>query len=97
MVFSDLFFLFVFMPLCCLLYLIGNQVDNKRGGYAFRNSILIAFSLIFYAWGEPSYVFLMLFSVLVNYLFGLKIDASQGKKRKLFLVGGVGSNILILF
>ena len=97
MVFSDLFFLFVFIPLCVFLYLIGNQIDNKRGGYTFRNFILIIFSLVFYAWGEPVYVFLMLFSVLVNYLFGLKIDASQDKKRKLFLWGGVGSNLLILF
>ena len=97
MVFSDLFFLFVFIPLCVLMYLIGNQIDNTRGGYACRNYILIIFSLIFYAWGEPVYVFLMLFSVLVNYLFGLKIDAAQGIKRKLFLWGGVGSNLLILF
>lgn len=97
MVFSDLFFLFVFVPLCVLMYLIGNQIDNTRGGYACRNFILIIFSLIFYAWGEPVYVFLMLFSVLANYLFGLKIDAAQGKKRKLFLWGGVGSNLLILF
>lgn len=97
MVFSDLFFLFVFIPLCVLMYLIGNQIDNTRGGYACRNFILIIFSLIFYAWGEPVYVFLMLFSVLANYLFGLKIDAAQGKKRKLFLWGGVGSNLLILF
>ena len=97
MVFSDLFFLFVFIPLCVLMYLIGNQIDNTRGGYACRNFILIIFSLIFYAWGEPVYVFLMLFSVLANYLFGLKIDAGQGKKRKLFLWGGVGSNLLILF
>ena len=97
MVFSDLFFLFVFIPLCVLTYLIGNQIDNTRGGYACRNFILIIFSLIFYAWGEPVYVFLMLFSVLANYLFGLKIDAAQGKKRKLFLWGGVGSNLLILF
>ena len=79
MVFSDLFFLFVFIPLCVLMYLIGNQIDNTRGGYACRNFILIIFSLIFYAWGEPVYVFLMLFSVLANYLFGLKIDAAQGK------------------
>ena len=97
MVFSDLFFLFVFIPLCVLMYLIGNQIDNTRGGYACRNFILIIFSLIFYAWGEPVYVFLMLFSVLANYLFGLKIDAAQGEKRKLFLWGGVGSNLLILF
>lgn len=97
MVFSNLFFLFVFIPLCVLMYLIGNQIDNTRGGYACRNFILIIFSLIFYAWGEPVYVFLMLFSVLANYLFGLKIDAAQGKKRKLFLWGGVGSNLLILF
>ena len=97
MVFSDLFFLFVFIPLCILLYLIGNQIDNKRGGYTYKNFVLIIFSLIFYAWGEPVYVFLMLFSVLVNYLFGLKIDASQGSRRKFFLGCGVGSNLLILF
>ena len=89
MVFSDIFFLYFFLPLFLILYF--------AAGKKFNNIVLIIFSLIFYAWGEPVYVFLMLFSVLANYLFGLKIDAAQGKKRKLFLWGGVGSNLLILF
>lgn len=96
MVFSDLFFLFVFIPLFILTYLAGALLDRKYEKYTFRNSALILFSLIFYAWGEPAYVFLMLFSVVVNYVFGLHIDKNEDKKRKMFLILGVGFNLLLL-
>ena len=74
MVFSDLFFLFVFLPAFMLCYLLATWVDRTllsseglRSNKA-KNWILVCFSLIFYAWGETVYVFLMLFCVLVNYL-----------------------------
>ena len=76
MVFSDLFFLFVFIPSFAILYLIGTLIDRKwlKGNplqnCRVRNWVLIFFSLIFYSWGEPVYVFLMLFSVFLNYLAG---------------------------
>ena len=73
MVFSDLFFLFVFLPAFALCYLaaawIDRQIPMEEAGehsHLFQNSVLVVFSLIFYAWGEPVYVFLMLFCVLVT-------------------------------
>lgn len=60
-----------------------------------RNAVLVVFSLIFYAWGEPVYVFLMLGSVVVNYLCGRLIDAASAR-RGWALALGVAANILIL-
>ena len=78
MVFSDLFFLFVFLPLFVICYLAAYYIDKKKsldgaGSMAFKNAVLVAFSLIFYAWGEPIYVFLMLICVIINYFAELKI------------------------
>lgn len=66
MLFSSLTFLFGFFPLLLIIYFIF----KKR---TIRNLILLVFSLIFYAWGEPKYIFLMLFTIFVVYLFGLLI------------------------
>ena len=100
MVFSDLFFIFVFLPAFLLCYMIAYFVDKKMFAYGnhpanLRNVILVLFSLIFYAWGEPIYVFLMLFSVFVNYFSGLAIG-HQEKRRKAALVVGLACNILLL-
>ncbi|MBR4921404.1 MAG: MBOAT family protein [Prevotella sp.] len=101
MVFSDLFFLFVFLPTFLLSYLAAMWVDRQwlstteRKSNQAKNLILVCFSLIFYAWGEPVYVFLMLFCVLVNYLAGLIIDRSD-RHRKMALVMGLVANIAIL-
>lgn len=101
MVFSDLFFLFVFLPTFLLCYLLGVWVDRQclptesaKCNRA-KNWVLVCFSLIFYAWGEPVYVFLMLFCVFVNYLVGLGIAQSE-RYRKLVLVVGLIANICIL-
>ncbi|MCM1054984.1 MAG: MBOAT family protein [Bacteroides sp.] len=67
MVFSDLFFLYAFLPACLLLYFCVRNIHWK-------NSVLILFSLIFYAWGEPFWIILLLGSVIVNYFCGLLID-----------------------
>ena len=99
MVFSDLFFLFTFLPAFALCYLLGALADSKLlsgHGQTAKNLVLIVFSLVFYAWGEPVYVLLMLFSVLLNYLFGLLIDRCDGLRRRWALVGGVACNLLIL-
>lgn len=66
MVFADLFFLFFFLPLCLLCYY---HADRLRT----RNIILIVFSLIFYAWGEPTWVILLVFSAFFNWFMGLQI------------------------
>lgn len=71
MVFSDLFFLYAFLPLCMLLYFISKNIHWK-------NAVLIVFSLIFYAWGEPLWIFLMLGSVCANYFCGLLIEKYKG-------------------
>ena len=97
MVFSDLFFLFVFLPAFALSYLLSTWLDRRlSAGRISQNSVLVIFSLIFYAWGEPVYVFLMLFCVLVNYLAGLGIDHLSGGARRWALIGGLTGNILIL-
>ena len=102
MVFSDLFFLFVFLPAFALCYLAAAWLDRQLSlgrdtrQHTAQNSVLVVFSLIFYAWGEPVYVFLMLFCVLVNYLAGLAIDSMQGGARRWALAAGLTGNILIL-
>ncbi len=101
MVFSDLFFLFVFIPAFILCYLLGTWIDrglsrSQASSFVARNSTLVLFSLIFYAWGEPVYVFLMLGSVLINYLAGLGIDHYYGPRRRWALVAGLACNIGIL-
>ena len=101
MVFSDLFFIYVFIPAFALCYLLGGLIDKHILGdagsksLAARNTMLVVFSLIFYAWGEPTYVFLMLGSVLVNYLCGMAIHRSTAR-RKGALAVGVGLNLIIL-
>ena len=101
MVFSDLFFIFVFLPVFLLCYMSAWLIDKKWLGTeeqpatGARNAVLVAFSLIFYAWGEPVYVFLMLGSVVVNYLAGRIID-SQENHRKAALAAGIAVNLLIL-
>ena len=101
MVFSDLFFLFVFLPAFLLSYLVATWVDRCfrpaeliKSNRA-KNLVLVCFSLIFYAWGEPVYVFLMLFCVLMNWLAGLCIARSE-HRRKTALVLGLAANIAIL-
>ena len=101
MVFSDLFFLFVFLPSFFVCYMLAAWVDKMLGrgkadgSNAAKNLVLVAFSLVFYAWGEPVYVFLMLASVLLNYVFGLLI-VRGGRRSKASLAFGVACNIAIL-
>lgn len=87
MVFANLFFLYVFLPLFALSYLRFN-----------KNITLCIFSLIFYAFGEPVYVLLLIFSVFVNYNIGLQIDKClRTKNKKKFLIIGLIFNILLIF
>ena len=73
MVFSDSVFICVFLP----IVLAGYYICPKR----LRNSFLLLVSLVFYAWGEPKYVFLMMFSIAINYAFGLLLDRSRKNVR----------------
>tara|TARA_R110000737_G_scaffold68915_1_gene97225 strand:+ start:3078 stop:4463 length:1386 start_codon:yes stop_codon:yes gene_type:complete len=62
-----------------------------------KNSFLLLASLFFYAWGEVYYVFLMLFSIVINYSFGLMIDhIDHQKRKKIVLLFAVAANLAIL-
>lgn len=109
MVFSDLLFIFVFLPFFILTYCGGAWLDKRlnrrreeegerrRRPMMWRNLSLVLFSLVFYSWGEPVYVFLMLVSVVINYICGLSI-AATGRRglRKGWLVLGVALDLAIL-
>lgn len=71
MVFSNLIFLYLFLPANLLLYYL-------RKNTAYRNFILILFSLFFYAWGEPVWVFVLMFSVGIDYCNGRIIEENRG-------------------
>ena len=90
MLFSSSVFLFVFLPAVLLGYYL-------LPGQKARNLLLLAASLLFYAWGEPVYVFLMLFSIGANYLLGLWIHARRGAKGPLVLAVALNLGILFFF
>ena len=98
MVFSDLFFIFTFLPTFILCYLLASGIDRWTGNNSniAKNIVLVVFSLIFYAWGEPVYVFLMIGSVIINYFVGRLIDKGEGTGRKTALTIGLILNIAIL-
>ncbi len=79
MLFSSIPFLYYFLPCVILLYLIAPKI--------LKNTVLLLASLVFYAWGEPKYVVLMVVTVLLGYVFGLLIERFRGKwLSKLFLI-----------
>ena len=88
MVFSSSIFLFAFLPIVILFYFV---VPNK-----YRNIVLLLASLVFYAWGEPKYILLMLVSIVVNYILAISIEEADKWKRILF-VSSVSFNLTILF
>lgn len=75
MVFSSLTFLCVFLPVILIL-------DRVLPGVRTRNVLLLIASLIFYAYGEPVCVFLMICSCLLNYVWAVMIGKCQGKGRR---------------
>ncbi|MGP0584937.1 MBOAT family O-acyltransferase [Paenibacillus timonensis] len=81
MVFSSLMFLFQFLPITLLVYYLSPP--------KLRNAVLLAASLVFYAWGEPLYVFIMMFSTLVNYAGGLMIEKYRERR-------GIAQGVLLV-
>ncbi len=69
--FANLLFLYIFFPLCLVCYFLTKKT-------AYRNGVLIVFSLIFYAWGEPVKLILLLLATVVNFLLARSIDANRG-------------------
>ena len=93
MAFNELRFVFIFFPLALLLHkLIPGMVG--------KNLVLLALSLLFFAWGSPEYVFLMILVILFNYFTGLQMAAQKENEKeaaaKATLVSGVVVNLLLL-
>jgi len=88
MIFSSLLFLFRFIPVFFLIYYI---VPDK-----FKNFVLFAGSIIFYAWGEPSFLILIFVSIIVNYLAGILISRTGGKVRTAVFVLSIIYNLAAL-
>lgn len=80
MLFNSLTFIFLFFPIVVLLYFCTKNIKIK-------NALLLVASLIFYSWGEPQYIILMLLTVLVAYIFGILIHKNaNNKKSKIYLI-----------
>ena len=89
MLFSGIPFLFYFLPVVLIIYFLAPRF--------LKNAVLLAASLIFYGWGEPKYVFLMIASILLGYFLGMAIHmANTIKMKKLWLSLSVISSIALL-
>lgn len=84
MVFSSAVFLFAFLPVTLLLYFIPLFGKDEKKEIGKKNLVLCLVSLVFYAWGEPVHIFLMILSIVFNYLVGMDIEnkKQQGKNAK---------------
>lgn len=90
MIFSSITFLFYFLPISLLIYY-SSPLKAK-------NLILLFFSLIFYVWGEPKYIYLMLLSSVLDYIIARVIDKYRGKiQSKIALCCSVTINLSLLF
>jgi len=93
LVFSNLIFLFIFLPLNLLLYYFAPNITLK-------NIVLLLFSLLFYAWGEPVWVFVLILTAFLDYLAARLIEKNIGTPRaKIYLAAVVALNLssLVLF
>jgi alginate O-acetyltransferase complex protein AlgI len=79
LLFSSVEFLYYFFPAVLLLYFAAGYAERRRG-IALRNYVLLIASVIFYAWGEPMYLLLMLFQAISGWAFGLLIERFRGAK-----------------
>jgi alginate O-acetyltransferase complex protein AlgI len=93
MVFSSLLFLYFFLPASIILYFLAP-------GMRMKNLVLLIFSLIFYAWGEPVWIILLLISSVVDFFLGTFIDKYRGRKASSWLLGAsvlVNLSLLMTF
>ena len=89
MLFSSIPFLYYFLPCVLILYFVVPK--------CLKNTVLLLSSLVFYAWGEPKYVLLMVVSITLGYVFGLLIEVWRGTKlSKLFLILSIVTSIGLL-
>ena len=94
MVFSSSVFMLLFLPAVLLIYYVFLKKSRKA-----QNIFLFFASLFFYAWGEPAMVFVMLASIVWNWLIGLAVTKNEDdpKKKKAMLIFGIFLNIALLF
>lgn len=94
MVFSSTIFLFGFLPIAFFFYFIVFRKSRK-----WQNIFLLIISLFFYAWGEPLFVLLLIFSVILSWFCALMIDKYRESKKtaKAWLIVGIVINVSILF
>lgn len=88
MLFSSMTFIFLFLPIISVLYWLS--------GREYKNYILLFASILFYAWGEPKYLMIMLMTIIINYVGALLIDKYK-KYKKLILIGTILSDLSFLF
>lgn len=92
MIFSSVFFIFVFLPATLILYFLVP--------WKIKNLVLLLVSLVFYAWGEPVYILLMMFSIVFNYFSGIELEQRREKnqpiKFKICFWTTVAANLAIL-
>jgi alginate O-acetyltransferase complex protein AlgI len=81
LVFSSLNFMYLFLPICLLLYFILHGIKA-------RNYLLLVMSLLFYAWGEPKWIILMIVTTLIDYGAGLLVDQYRGQKLAKWALAG---------
>ncbi|WP_026655851.1 MBOAT family O-acyltransferase [Butyrivibrio sp. AE3003] len=91
MQFSSGVFLMLFLPITIGIYKCGGSFL----GHGFKNIILLIFSMIFYAWGEPLYIFVLIFGICINYYLGIEIE--RGRHKKAFLAFSLIFNLGNLF
>lgn len=89
MVFSSILFLFYFFP---IVFIVNKLLPKK-----YKNLWLFFASLFFYAWGEPIYILIMLFSTFFDYTNGRLMVGASDKKKKLILINSIVVNLGILF
>ncbi|MDD6202651.1 MAG: MBOAT family protein [Lachnospiraceae bacterium] len=89
MVFSSMIFLWLFLPFT----VIGYRICGKK----YQNIFLLLVSLFFYAWGEPVYILLMMFSILINWLYGMAFDRAKHKRLLLIVNLLINLGLLVYF
>ncbi|MCF0228879.1 MAG: MBOAT family protein [Parasporobacterium sp.] len=92
MLFSSLFFICIFLPVTLIIY--------YAVPWKFKNFVLLILSLVFYAWGEPVYVILMMFSIVFNYMAGIQMGdfrkLKNERRRKIVFIFTVAVNLGML-
>lgn len=87
MLFSSMTFVFIFLPILCVVYFLTKK--------EFHNFVLLIASIIFYAWGEPHYLAIMLLTIIINYYGAIFIETCK-RKKKFFLILTILANLSFL-